>query len=198
MVAADRTRILIDDDNILPHWDAICLGVLCGMLFFAFFFLLVAALSSGRTGKKVFNGTGKNLCAQILNIFAIVLMLFFQVIWILVSCLLTIPVMLCVLLYILYQVYEAPCINLSNYGLMNHDREICGPDLSGFYNKTMDVLVCYIIAFIGAVLAAFSLTYFAVFACANFVYLRESKFSTYSVYKNDVQASRDSVIDTRM
>lgn len=119
--------------------------------------------------------------------------------WVLVSGLFAIPAGLLILLIYLEDDRDMLCINLLNYGF--HYREICKAEgeLERFTNEGRDLLVCYIVAYISAILIVISLIHFLMCISANITHLRETRFATLNAYEvTEEDQNSKHVVDTTM
>ncbi|ELU14043.1 hypothetical protein CAPTEDRAFT_222589 [Capitella teleta] len=192
MVALKRTREVLDNDNIVPMSNALCLGVLFGMVFLVTLFLVVAALSSPPTSSGVFSTANKNTCARALNIIVLVLLIFLVFAWTLVAIVLALPVIYIVLFHILHTTDKAACVDLWNYGLSSVRNEMCGATLEDFYERVFvrdDIMVCYSISIIAAVLVIVLLVLFIVCTTANYIQLRTARDSKYQPHTDEVNSA---------
>lgn len=196
---AQRTRDMLDDDRMLWFMEYTLIGVICGMFVIGTSLLIVGHCSSEPNSRHAFNTSGKNFCARVLNIFMLVLSYILTICWVLVSALLAIPAGLLILLIYLQNDRDIQCINLLNYGF--HFREICKAEgeLERFTNRGRDLLVCYVVAYISAILIAISLIHFLMVISANITHLKETRFATLNAYEEteEVQNSKH-VVDTTM
>jgi hypothetical protein len=207
MIGAEKTRQMLEKEEDLyvlglSLTHLVCIGVIFGMLFMGTLFLLVAVVSSGKTSKRIFNTSKKNICARVLNGFTIFFMLILQFVWICVVSALTWPVALLILLRVLTDIFEVDCIDLHNYALSQDKKEYCDERLDWLVWKSKDVLICFGAAYVTAIFAVISMTYFILCAASNFVYLKESRFVQYDVYRNDVGTTQHDQVngmqDTKM
>lgn len=201
LFGAHKTRELLEDDRMLWFIEYTIIGVICGMFVIGTSLLVVGHCSSEPTSRHAFNSSRKNFCARALNIFMLVLSYLLTICWVLVTTVFALPAALLILLMYQENNKDVRCINLSHYGFWF--REICKKEgeLERFTNRGYDLLICYLVAYISALLIIISLIHFLMVISANVTHLRESRFATMNAY--DVETAEEAqnskhVVDTTM
>ncbi|XP_041359262.1 neuronal membrane glycoprotein M6-a-like isoform X2 [Gigantopelta aegis] len=198
LVGARRSRDLLKSSSHQWFMEYVLMGVIISMFVLGTVFLVFAHLSSDPTSRRVFNSSSKNRCARGCNIFLLLFVYFLTIVWILVTAILIVPVGLLVMLILVKKFNNVSCIDLQNYGF--DPREICDDQLSVFMTKSYDILVCYAIAFVSALLVSVSLIHFLISISANITHLKDNRFATLNAYETteEHRNSKHSVIDTNM
>ncbi|XP_046556998.1 uncharacterized protein LOC124266228 isoform X2 [Haliotis rubra] len=183
------------EGQMLWFVELMLIGVVVSMFVLGTLFLLCGHLSTDPTSRRVFNSSAKNRCARGLNIFLLMFVYFLTLVWILALALLTVPLVLLGLMFILTEHMGVNCIDLKNYGFS--ERNMCGEELDVFTTKAKDVLVCYSACYFSALLVVVSLIHFLISISANITHLKDNRFVTLNAYDTE-EHSKHSVLDTNM
>lgn len=194
LVAADRTRDLLEDERILWFVEYMIIGIAVGMFVVSTCLLIVGHFSSEPNNRHVFNTMGKNACAWCLNIFMLILSYVLILAWIFASALLIVPVTALGLLIYLQHFKHITCINLEHYGYSFKD--ICNDDLVRFINHCRDLLLCYGATYISSIIIIISLVHFLMCISANITHLRDAKFETLNTYDVNRAQNAKQINDT--
>ncbi|KAL8594602.1 hypothetical protein ACOMHN_002157 [Nucella lapillus] len=198
LVGTRKARLLLEDDSMLWFMEWTVTGVVVGMFVLGTCFLVVAHLSSEPTCRRLFNSSSKNTCARGLNVFLLVFVYLLLVCWVLLTTLLTTPVvMLAVVFVVRGTMKPGDCLNLHNYGFA--DRKVCFPELHMFTDDAQDVLICYGVSLLAAIFVVVSLVHFLICLSANLTHLRDSHFAALNTYESDDEHnSKHAMLDTNM
>ncbi|XP_076467527.1 uncharacterized protein LOC143298545 [Babylonia areolata] len=198
LVAARKTRALLQDDSLLWFMELTVTGVAVAMFVLGTCFLVVAHLSSEPTCRRLFNSSGKNSCARGLNIFLLVFVYVLCVGWVLVSAVLTTPVVMLVMMFFVTSTLQpGSCLQLHNYGFPA--RDVCFPELHAFEDDAQEVLICYGVTLLSSIIVVISLVHFLICLSANITHLRDNRFTALSTYEaEDEHNSKHAMLDTNM
>ncbi|XP_071088708.1 neuronal membrane glycoprotein M6-a-like isoform X2 [Haliotis cracherodii] len=192
MELEERTEV---GGQMLWFVELMLIGVVVSMFVLGTLFLLCGHLSTDPTSRRVFNSSAKNRCARGLNIFLLMFVYFLTLVWVLALALLTVPLVLLGMLFILTGHTGLTCIDLKNYGFS--ERNMCGEELNVFTTKAKDVLICYSACYFSALLVVVSLIHFLISISANITHLKDNRFVTLNAYETE-EHSKHSVLDTNM
>ncbi|XP_046354159.1 uncharacterized protein LOC124133716 isoform X5 [Haliotis rufescens] len=195
LIGTYKTRALLEYPDVLWFVELMLIGVVVSMFVLGTLFLLCGHLSTDPTSRRVFNSSAKNRCARGLNIFLLMFVYFLTLVWVLALALLTVPLVLLGMLFILTGHTGLTCIDLKNYGFS--ERNMCGEELNVFTTKAKDVLVCYSACYFSALLVVVSLIHFLISISANITHLKDNRFVTLNAYETE-EHSKHSVLDTNM
>ena len=196
LIGIQKTRDLVESDNLLWFLEYVVAGVVPGMFVFGTILLCVGHISTDPTSRHIFHTTKRNLCAQGLNITMLIFSYIFGILWVLLTAIFGVPLYL--LINILIIKNDVSEINLVNYGLQQ--RSITGSELDDFVGEVNRLLVIYVTIFVSSILITISLIHFLIVISANLSHLKDNRLATLNAYADhtEMQNSKHSVVDTTM
>ncbi|KAJ8298280.1 hypothetical protein KUTeg_024811 [Tegillarca granosa] len=199
LIGMQKTRELLDSKELLWFLEYSVAGVVAGMFVIGTILLCVGHISTDPTSRHVFHSTKRNLCAQGLNIFMLILTYILGVVWILVTSIMTVPLMYLLLLIIIKDNIQLPSINLVNYGFQNRTLE--GGEFEDFVIDGKQLIISYIVSYASSLLIVISMIHFMIAISANLTHLKDTRLATLNAYadaKDDTRNSKHSIVDTTM
>lgn len=196
LIGVQKTRDLIDKDDLFWFLEYAVAGVVAGMFVFGTLLLCVGHISTDPTSRHIFHTTKRNLCAQGLNITMLIFSYIFGILWVLLTAIFGVPLYL--LVNILFIQDDVKNINLVNYGL--DKKEYTGAELDTFLVGVNRLLVIYITIFVSSLLITISMIHFLIVISSNLTHLKDTRLATLNAYSDhtDMQNSKHSVVDTTM
>ncbi|PVD35030.1 hypothetical protein C0Q70_06311 [Pomacea canaliculata] len=201
VVGTQKARDLLRNDKLLWFIEYTVTGIVVSMFVLGTCFMVAGHLSTDPTSRRVFNSTSKNRCGRGLNMFLLGFMYVLSLCWMLACTLLSTPVVLLVLMYIVTAMpLEDGCFNPSNFGFPEREK-VCSAsgELDIFKNHAKDVLICYSVGLLSSVIIVISMIHFLICVSANITHLRDNRFATLNAYEGEeIRNSKHSVLDTNM
>ncbi|XP_076445953.1 neuronal membrane glycoprotein M6-a-like isoform X2 [Babylonia areolata] len=196
LIGTQKCRDLLKMESFLWMMEYSVIGVVVSMLVLGTCFLIAGHLSTDPTSRRLFNSSSKNRCARGFNIFLLGLVYVLCLVWVLASTALATPIVLLALMYLT----TGDTLDLKYYGFPHYpDSPISGQELTNFKEDAMDVLICYGVSLLSAILVVISLVHFLICISANITHLKDNRFATLNAYETEeLRNSKHSVLDTNM
>lgn len=170
--------------DIFPYFDWATYALVGSTALFVIIAYIIACLSTDRNSKHIFDGGSKTKCGRALNLIILIICFFSALLWVIITCVLWLPVSDLGLLMIRGKLTEAKGdLDLSYYGVFKDSSSPFNLSRAAFAMEANNILVCFSIAMGGAIFIIIGMIQLAVCTAMNYARLEELRY--YEMHRDE-------------